>query len=270
MTIAATPMVEGTALVRAGQARWPDVELTSLHWQTWLLAAGSSPTDPRPRALELFLTVASGHGDAAAIAHLQRDHLAPVLAALRRRGTLAAAQHDDAVARLSARLWVAAPPRAPAILDYQGLGPLRVWLHVVARRALLTAYRDHARASPTVADDTVVAALVSDDSPGASVVAADSRAHVKAAYADAVSTLEARQRVLLRMHICDRVGLDALAATYQVNRVTIARWLDRARRELAAQVHARLSATLGLAPSEVESLLRAARDDFELSVERLL
>ena len=258
-------MVDVAGLFDAGRARWPGLDVTAAQWQRWLAPLDASG----PRAVELYLTLASGHGDDDAIAVVRRDYLAPVVAALGRRGLLAAADHEDAVARLAAKLWVATPTRAPAILDYQGLGPLRLWLHVVSRRALLTAVRDHGRA-PQVADDAMITSLVSAEAPAAELLAADSRAHVKAAYAHAVTTLDARQRLLLRLHICDRVGLDALAATYQVNRVTIARWLDRARREVAAQVRARLGDALGLAEPEIDSLLRVARDDFELSVERLL
>jgi predicted DNA-binding protein (UPF0251 family) len=64
--------------------------------------------------------------------------------------------------------------------------------------------------------------------------------------------------------------LEAIAATYNVNRVTVARWLDRARCDVAQWVREQLLQALQLAPAEVESLLRNVQSQFELSVERLL
>lgn len=261
-------MIGGEDVLAAGAARWPEVVVTPSQWQTW--TAAYALDDGRPRSVELFLTIASGHGVSAAIARLERDHLTPMVESLRRRGALPAVDHADAVQRLAAKLWVGTASRPPAILDYQGAGPLRIWLHVVLKRALISAQRQLARAPVSTSDDAVIAALANGPAPDARLVAADSQAHVKAAYVHALGTLEPRQRLLLRMHICERLSIDHLAVTYQVNRVTVARWLDRARRQVGAEVRAWLTTRLALVDADLDSLLRAAREDFELSVGRLL
>ncbi len=259
-----------SALRLRGQRRWPVVAVSDAAWTAGVDHAGIAPDDGTDRADELYLSIAAGLGDAAAIALVRDSYLRPVLGALAKRYQLSAADADDALQRLSAKLWVAAPPRTPAIFDYQGTGALGVWLHVVAMRELISTHRHDQRAAARLGDDDVLAAFATPGVTALLVERRECQALVKQAYEAAIASLTPRQRLLLRMHICSRVSLDALAESYQVNRVTIARWLDRARRDVAAHTRAVLSTTLQVPPDELDSVLREAQSQFELSVERLL
>jgi len=256
-------------LFHEGQQRWPFIAISYAQWERGLEIVGISAAI-EPRSTELFLTVACGCGDAAAIATLDREYLASIFGALAKRFQLDSAAAEDGLQRLREKLLVHRAERAAAIVDYQGAGALGVWLHVVTLRELISQHRQLHRQRTDDADDRVLEGLASGDNPALQLISKDSQAHVKEAYCTALARLAVRQRLILRMHICDRLSLEAIAATYNVNRVTVARWLDRARCDVAQGVREQLLQTLQLAPADVESLLRNVHSQFELSVERLL
>ena len=253
-----------------GQQRWPTIALSVEQWQHALEVVGITSEPEVARSVELYLTAACGCGDRAAIALLERDYLANIFGALVRRFQLADALAADALQRLREKLLVHRADRAAAIIDYQGTGALGVWLHVVALRELISQHRQLQRRPVAVDDDRVFDGLIAADNPALELLKKDNHAQVKAAYIAALARLPVRQRLVLRMHICDRLSLEAIAATYSVNRVTVARWLDRARCDIAAWVRQELQQTLHVAAEDVESLLRNVQSQFELSVERLL
>jgi RNA polymerase sigma-70 factor (ECF subfamily) len=257
-------------MFRDGQQRWPCIAISLAQWERGLEIVGVFEASETLRSTELFLTVACSYGDAAAIATLEREYLASIFGALAKRFQLESATSEDALQRLREKLLVHRPQRVAAILDYQGAGALGVWLHVVTLRELISQHRQLQRQRLSDDDDRVLDGLAGTDNPALQVISKDSQAHVKEAYRAALARLAVRQRLILRMHICDRLSLEAIAATYNVNRVTVARWLDRARCDVAQWVREQLLQALQLAPAEVESLLRNVQSQFELSVERLL
>ncbi len=56
---------------------------------------------------------------------------------------------------------------------------------------------------------------------------------------------------------------------YRVHRATVARWLADARESVLREVKRQPQARHGLTDSELESLLRMARSNFDLSVSRV-
>jgi RNA polymerase sigma-70 factor, ECF subfamily len=247
------------------------VALTQQQWHQGLLTVGIDPgLVTSERTPELFLTIASGLGDNIAIATIQQDYLRPIFGALAKRFALSDAASDDASQLLYSKLWVATPQRAPTILAYQGMGALGVWLHVVATRELISRYRAQQRVPLDFYDDSVMATIGGNTPSAGALANLDAQAHVKTAYVAAIAALDARQRLILRMHICQRLPLEAIAATYRVNRVTVARWLDRARQDIARRMRIELTTSLRVSQADMESLLRAAYSLFELSTDRLL
>jgi RNA polymerase sigma-70 factor (ECF subfamily) len=95
-------------------------------------------------------------------------------------------------------------------------------------------------------------------------------AHFKAAFAEAVGTLDSSDRVVLRQHFVERLTIDQIGAVYHLHRATAARRLARAREALLAATRAALARRLGLAPVELESVLELIASRMEASVERLL
>ncbi|HLU67063.1 MAG TPA: sigma factor-like helix-turn-helix DNA-binding protein, partial [Kofleriaceae bacterium] len=90
------------------------------------------------------------------------------------------------------------------------------------------------------------------------------------AFGAAVDRLPERERALLRYTYLDGLGLDELAAVYQVSRATAHRWLVKARDGLAAAVEAQLRAELRLSPAEFHSIRRLIQSEVELSLRRVL
>jgi RNA polymerase sigma-70 factor (ECF subfamily) len=92
----------------------------------------------------------------------------------------------------------------------------------------------------------------------------------RVAFRAALGRLEARERNLLRLHHVHGLSMDAVSATYQAPRSTVARWIARAREQLLALTREELTARLGLSPDELDSLLRLVRSQLDVSLRQLM
>jgi RNA polymerase sigma-70 factor, ECF subfamily len=90
-------------------------------------------------------------------------------------------------------------------------------------------------------------------------------AEVNAAFKGAFRALSPRERTLLRQHHLHGVGLEQLAALHRVHRVTLARWLGKARTTLLAQTRAVLADKLALSDSRLDSIIELVRSQLALS-----
>lgn len=86
----------------------------------------------------------------------------------------------------------------------------------------------------------------------------------------ALTRLSVRDRTLLRLHLAERLSIDALGAMYSVSRATAARWLAAARGALAQGVRDDLRARLHIPDSELDSLIAVVRSQLDVSVLRRL
>jgi RNA polymerase sigma-70 factor (ECF subfamily) len=64
--------------------------------------------------------------------------------------------------------------------------------------------------------------------------------------------------------------VDQIATVYQVHRATAARWVAKAREELARKTRDALRKRLELSQSQFESVVRMIESQIDLSIERLL
>lgn len=215
-------------------------------------------------ASDLGLAFACASGSGSAIAAFERrcfDELSFAIARFRvplTEGELAQAMRTH--------LFVAREGRPPKIAQYGGTGDLRAWFRVVVARHLLNAKTRGPR--ETALDEAMLAAL-----PAA---ATDPELdHVRRAYGPllkdalvfAIAELEARERTLLRLAVCDGLGVDAIGALYGVHRATAARWVAAARERLEQATRARARALLGAKSDEsVASLFRLLASQIEVSL----
>jgi len=65
-------------------------------------------------------------------------------------------------------------------------------------------------------------------------------------------------------------SMDAVSATYQAPRSTVARWIARARERLLALTREELTARLRLSPDELDSLLRLVGSQLDVSLRLLM
>lgn len=222
-------------------------------------------------AAEVVLACACALGDSAAIAAFERAYFGVIPAALSR---LALGRDEIAEIEqiLRVRLFVADPDAdgaVPRIVTYAGRGQLGGLLRVAAVRAGLNVLRDRGRLDLN-ADDGLEDVPIASDDPALARLKAQHRTAFKAAFEEAIASLEPRERSLLDLSIIKRLGIDRIGAIYGVHRATAARWVTSARDNLTRAVHRILGAKLGARESDLENLLPLVESQIELSLERLL
>ncbi|HTA18393.1 MAG TPA: hypothetical protein VK989_03825, partial [Polyangia bacterium] len=77
-------------------------------------------------------------------------------------------------------------------------------------------------------------------------------------------------KTLLRLHLVDRLDIDAIGAIYRSHRATIARRLVGIRAKLLADLRERFALRWGVSSSEVRSLFRLLGNEIHLSARRVL
>src|SRR5262245_4663613 len=117
------------------------------------------------------------------------------------------------------------------IAGYDGRAPLAVWLQVVAARLGLRQHnRDRRQAPASDSELDQIAPGVPD--PSLAYLKRLYGAQFRAAFAEAIDSLPARARNLLRHAVIDELGIDQIAAIYHIHRATAARQLKQARESL--------------------------------------
>jgi RNA polymerase sigma-70 factor (ECF subfamily) len=253
------------AMIQAGRQAFPELVLDDASFVRHLAAI----VDETGGALEalhaadLYLACACAHGDASAVAILERDHISTLDAPLRATG-LPAHAVDDVRQRVRELLLVGSDD-VPAIASYRGKGQLRSWLRAVAVRQAMMYFRGQ-RETPV--DDTALEGAALDDqlAPWKQQYAAAFRE----AFAQAVAALSEHDRLLLRQHHLDQLSVDELATLHKVHRATAARWVAAARASLLARVRERMTQKLAISGGELDSALRLARSQLDVSIYRLL
>jgi RNA polymerase sigma-70 factor (ECF subfamily) len=219
------------------------------------------------RLTDLYLVCGCTAGDPAALGHLDRLLREQVRPSLTRIATAELIDESEQIVR--ERLLVAGPDHAPRIGDYQGRGALVSWLRMAAIRTIHNLRRKTSR-EVLVADDRLADHLLFPEDSGLSRLKSVYRQQFKLAFADAVASLGARERTLLRQHHLDGVASDGLARVHGVHRATVSRWIVKAQQELFQATRRALMARLGTSSREVDSVLDLINSQLEVSAARLL
>jgi len=176
-------------------------------------------------------------------------------------------QIDELLADLPAELLSPRDHAAPRIHGYAGKGALGGWLRVVAVRAMI----DRRGKTSTHDDDGAVADLAAPDlDPELALLRRQYATEFRTAFAAAIGILPPDDRLLLRQHHLDGLGIDRLAALHGIHRATAARRLVAAREVVYDTVRRRLLAELEIGGQTFESLLRVVRSELDLSIDRYL
>lgn len=215
---------------------------------------------------DVCVAAAASLGDPAATT-IVHDRLAH-FARLATRGLLPPAELDELVQQVAIRLLTG---EAPQIRRYTGLGPLDAWLRAVILRAALSARRSSRSKIPDASLDEMswLELPIAMEQPSALGGDRVRASHYRAAFEQAIASLGARQRTLLRQHFLDGVSSEQLGRMYNVHRVTVYRWIAEAKQHVISHVREKLAEVAGT-PSEVESLMRGIRSGFSVTIERLL
>lgn len=151
--------------------------------------------------------------------------------------------------------------------DYSGQGPLGAWLRAVAVRLGLNARRAGGR-------DVPVAELpdqpLADPDPELALLRARYRDQFKRAFEAAMASITPRERTLLRLTTLDGLALATVGQMYGKDASTVSRWLAATRATLLERTRASLAEALKLSSGELDSVMRAADSQLNLSIARLL
>lgn len=256
-------------IVETAHATWPP---------TWLgvddlIEALADRVDPAVDPLaalaglhaeELYLALACGSGQPAAILALERAHGGEITGALARVDRAAhELSIDDLRQILRLRLFVGDGARAPAITSYRGRGPLGRWLFVTALREVLQASRRNASVETEI-EATRLQLRQMLIGPQLEYLDERERDAFHASFTEAIDALEVRERNLLRHALVDGLNVRQIGRMYGVHFTTAARWLTRARDSLAAETRARMMQRLQTSPSELERIIGRVASRVEL------
>jgi RNA polymerase sigma-70 factor, ECF subfamily len=223
--------------------------------------------DGQPRSEDLRLVSAALDGDTAALERVDALLRTEVDAAAK-TVRAPAGLGDEVLQRLRENLLVGTAERGPALRDYAGHGELRGFLRVSAVRECLRLLKKQRLEVGMEAED--LALLVPAADPELDRLKQTYRNEFASCFAEALASLEARERTILRMNSIDRLSIDEIGSVYAVHRATAARWLERARVAVAERTEQLLAERLALTTGEVASVIRLVRSELDVSLERLL
>ena len=249
------------ALERARRA-WPGIEVDAEQFEARLEAAGDDA-----HAEDLYLAVACTGGDAAgrreAALLIQREVPAAVA-----RTHPSGALTDDVVQRVVEQVVVGNERREPAIAQYAGRGPLRAWIRIIALREARRLARERVDAVDVPVESLTAAFAIEQEV--VEPLKASMRASFKESFENALASLSAWDRDLLRQHLLEGRSIDTLAARHKVHRATVARWLGRIRTGLHDSTQSRMRDALGLSPKAFASVMSLIGSRLDASFERVL
>ena len=203
---------------------------------------------------DLFLACASLEGVAGARELLETHALADAPKAARR---VAKEDHlvEEVVADLRLALLSPIGDKAPLLTRYQGRGPLKSFVLVLATRRTLDRKRRQ-REVPTDRPDTGVLSKSFVDGGERQRLGEE----FLVVFKKHLDRLPARERSVLRDHVVKGVTLDTLARTHGAHRATVARWIASAKQAVFDATRAELSERKSWGSDTFQSFARQAVD----------
>ncbi|MGE0867247.1 MAG: sigma-70 family RNA polymerase sigma factor [Kofleriaceae bacterium] len=259
------------AAIERGRAAWPQLAVDDETY-TRAVAAAIRDTDAVAAAIDtlhaedLYLAQACTSGAPAALAAFGSLCDNALKTSLRQMG-LADDAVDELVQEVRSKLFVGV--NGPAkIVTYSGRAALRSWTRTIATRAAVDRIRTRAPAS----EDDEVLQFVPDtaDDPELAHFRQTYHAEFKAAFEEALATLDVRERNLLRHYFVDQLTVEEIGALYSVHKATASRWIDAAREALSKRTRSGFQQRLKAMPADIDSILRLLQSQIDLSLSRVL
>ena len=258
-------------LVRQAREAWPEVGMDAGAFLAYVAERLPATGEAHEvlaslRAEDFFLAFACVRGEERALEALDTHVLSQVGTWLPREGP---ALVDELRQLLRQRLLVPVDGAPPKLASYSGRGPLGQWVRAVALRLHIDLQRAAPRELPMEQAPAGLAERLGAD-PELAFIRERHQEDFRVAFRAALGRLDARERNLLRLHHVHGQSMDAVSATYQAPRSTVARWIARARERLLALTREELTVRLGLTSNELDSLLRLVGSQLDVSLRQLM
>lgn len=255
-------------ILAAAHAAWPTLSIADAEFLAYV-ADRVSPREPSLAALrttDLYVACGCMRGDARACGLLDAEFFSVVGRALSKM-RLAPEKVDDV--RQSLREHLLVGDGAPHLREYTGKGDLRAWIKVSAVRAGLKVLRREKRETHA-SDDALLLAEAAGDDPEISYIKQVFRTQFKAAFQEALDSLTARDKNLLRQHVVDGLSVDDVGALYKVHRATAARWIADAREVLLKETRRHFMSHARVSRTECDSIMRLVHSQLDGTIRRRL
>ncbi|TSC32340.1 transcriptional regulator [Corallococcus sp. Z5C101001] len=221
----------------------------------------------RLHARDLALAFACAHGRAGASELLEAEVLQKLRVPLSRIHP-SPDFVDEVLQVLRAKLLLPRAGAEPRLLGYAGTGSLLHWVNTSAVRLALRMRKTHGQEA--LVDAEVLAAHPGQGGLELGFVREEARAHVRAAFVQAVAQLDDDDRELLRLHFVERLSLERMGSLFSLHKSTLSRRLSGVQALLEKRTRRLLSERLALPAPELESLMRAVHGRLDLSLTGLL
>lgn len=244
------------AALDSARAAWPGLRVDDEAFATY---AASRASGERVFWSDLYLAFACERGDAAALSLFESHVAADVKRALSR--SVDAATLDDALQSARRDLFASGK-----IAQYDGRGPLKGFFRVSVLRLAVRAGEKQKRESPE--SEPLDLARVTEGDPELLLLKATTRDAFRAAFEEAVASLDPQEALVLRQHLVDELSIDDIGRLHRVHRATAARWVVKAKESLLERTRDCFRARVS--GQECESAIRLISSQFDVSVKRLL
>jgi RNA polymerase sigma-70 factor, ECF subfamily len=207
---------------------------------------------------DLYLAWALRHADKAALRRFETEFLSRLGSQIKG----AAAEAGELEQQVRTRLLLPNDDQPPRIEQYSGRGPLGGWLRMIATRCLLDLQRARNASQPLRELDSP--SIATD--PELDYLKLRHAKDFKIALEGALSRLDARQVMLLKLSFIEQLSASAIGVMYGVSARTVQRWLSDLRSELLHSTREGLRGRLSLSPSELDSLLGLVDSQLQVSL----
>jgi RNA polymerase sigma-70 factor (ECF subfamily) len=214
---------------------------------------------------ELYLALACGAGDKAALYALQTRYFPTIEDYLARSG-FDTRLRQDVFQQVLLRLCAG---ETPTILSYGGRAALSSWLHIAVFRFAITLAGKANLATKHDSELSIQKLASSGSDPETHAMLETAKPMFQAALQRTIAELRDRDKTLLRLSFLDGLSIDAIGAMYGVHRATAARWICDIRQRILLNIQNILGTEFGLRSSEFESLAHLVHAELHLSLSRI-
>ena len=269
------PDTPGTrACIAAAHAAWPGVTIADADYVRELIHRLPPGADVDAglaslHATDLYLALGCARGDAAAVAAFEAHYVRIMKIALRKLG-VRESLGEELVQELRCQLFVGRDDAGPTIASYAGTGALSGWVRSIAIHAAFKVLRRERNVAPEDEAEAILERLPQEGDMVRSQLGQLFSTEFRESFAEAMASLEPRERNLLRQHFIDDLNIDEIGGLYGVHRATAARWLAKVRHKVLVATQRSLRRRLDMTPAELESLMIGLQSRLDITIRRHL